>query len=240
MVQSGARYVFVVDSLFNSSEAHVMETCEAILRRGVKLKWGCFLRPQGLTEEQMSLMARAGLSHIEFGSDSFSDTVLEAYQKQFQFEDIRFSAELAARSRVEQCHFLILGGPGETEDTLNETLENGRRLPEVVVLPIVGMRVYPGTPLYRRALKEGVISTNTDLLEPFHYVAPTLSSEFITSRLQEYVRSNANWIIGEPPQSFHELVGRLRQRGVVGPLWTYFAMLQRWPAQTLTSVTRSL
>ena len=53
----GARYAFVVDSVFNSSPAHVIETCEAILRRGVKLAWGCFLRPQGLDAEQMGLMA---------------------------------------------------------------------------------------------------------------------------------------------------------------------------------------
>lgn len=56
-----------------------METCEAIVRRDAKVSWGCFLRPQGLTAEQMNLMARAGLTHIEFGSESFSDSVLDAF-----------------------------------------------------------------------------------------------------------------------------------------------------------------
>ena len=45
----GAKYVFIVDSIFNSSPRHVTEMCEAILRRNLKLPWGCFLRPQGLT-----------------------------------------------------------------------------------------------------------------------------------------------------------------------------------------------
>jgi radical SAM superfamily enzyme YgiQ (UPF0313 family) len=237
MASRGARYVFIVDSVFNSSPRHVFEICEAILQRGVKLKWGCFLRPQGLTAEQMLIMARAGLAHIEFGSDSFSDTVLEAYHKKLRFEDIRYSAELAAAAKVDQCHFLILGGPGETAATLEETLVNSRQLRDSVVLPIIGMRVYPGTSLCERAVAEGAITRETDLLEPFHYLAPGLSAEGITNRLQAHVFTDPNWIIGEPPPSFHELVARLRQRGVVGPLWTYFAMLQRLPTAGVAGAT---
>ena len=225
----GARYVFIVDSVFNSSRDHVVETCEAILRCGVRIKWGCFLRPQGLTAEQMEIMARAGLTHIEFGSDSLSDRVLETYQKNLRFEEIRHAAGLAAAQKVDQCHFLILGGPGETKETIEETLANSRKLPGVVVLPIVGMRVYPGTTLHARAVAEGLIREESDLLDPCHYIAPGLTAEFISNRLAEFVKTDPNWIIGEPPASFHQLVGRLRQRGVVGPLWTYFAMLQRLP-----------
>lgn len=229
MAARGARYVFIVDSVFNSSPTHVFDICEAILRRGVRIKWGCFLRPQGLTAEQMAIMARAGLSHIEFGSDSFSDTVLAAYEKKLRFEDIRHSAELAAAETVDQCHFLIVGGPGETPATLEETLVNSRQLRDSVVLPIIGMRVYPGTSLQRRAIAEGSITPDTELLDPFHYLAPGLTAEGITSRLAQFVKTDPNWILGEPPPSFHQLVERLRKRGVVGPLWTYFAMLQRLP-----------
>lgn len=228
MADRGARYVFVVDSVFNSSPTHVFETCAAIRRRGVKLRWGCFLRPQGLTADQMEAMAEAGLTHIEFGSDSFSDCVLRAYAKKLTFEDIRTSAGLARAARVEQCHFLILGGPGETVKTIEETLANSRRLEDVVVLPIVGMRVYPGTPLHGQACAEGAITAATDLLEPFHYITPGLSAEYIDRRLRDHVKTDPNWIVGEAPPSFHPLVKRLRQRGVVGPLWTYFAMLQKF------------
>lgn len=228
LADRGARYVFIVDSVFNSSPAHVFETCAAIQRRRLPLRWGCFLRPQGLTADQMNAMAEAGLAHIEFGSDSFSDRVLEAYRKKLRFEDIRHSAELARVARIEQCHFLILGGPGETDETIEETLANGRRLDGAVFLPVIGMRVYPGTALYRQALAEGAIRGDTDLLEPFHYLAPGLSAESLTRRLEAHLATDPNWIVGEAPPSFHPLVKRLRQRGVVGPLWTYFAMLQRF------------
>jgi radical SAM superfamily enzyme YgiQ (UPF0313 family) len=229
LCERGARYVFVVDSVFNSSPRHVFETCETILRRNLKIKWGCFLRPQGLTAAQMEIMARAGLAHIEFGSDSFSDRVLTAYHKKLRFEDILQSAALAAAARVEQCHFLILGGPGETAETLEETLSNSRRLRDVVVLPIIGMRVYPGTTLHERVTMEGGIDPGANLLTPYHYVAPGLTPEYISRRLAEFVQTDPNWIVGEPTAVFHKLVEKLRGRGVVGPLWTYFAMLQRLP-----------
>ena len=162
----GAKHVFVVDSVFNSTPRHVTETCEAILRRNVKMSWGCFLRPHGLTPELMSLMARAGLTHVEFGSDSFCDAVLKAYQKDFGFEDILCSSELARRANVEACHFLICGGPGETEATLDEGFQNSRRLNGSVIMGVVGMRIYPGTHLFEQAVAEGQIGCDAYLLQP--------------------------------------------------------------------------
>jgi radical SAM superfamily enzyme YgiQ (UPF0313 family) len=228
--QQGARYVFVVDSIFNSSPRHVSETCEAVLRRGVKLAWGCFLRPQGLTAELMELMARAGLTHIEFGSDSFSDETLAAYQKDFTFEDILHSSELARQQKIEYCHFLICGGPGETPATLQAGFENSRRLQGAVIMAVVGMRIYPGTHLFEQALAEGCITRDTDLLKPAYYLAPSLTEEAVFTQLQKFTRLSTNWIIGHPTPAYTSLVERLRKRGVAGPLWSYFAMIQRlWP-----------
>ena len=151
----GAKYVFIVDSIFNSSARHVTEVCEALLRRKVKLSWGCFLRPQGLTADLIKLMARAGLSHIEFGSDSFCDEVLAAYQKDFTFDDILRSSELARREHVDCCHFLICGGPGESRETLARSFANSQQLQGAVIMAVVGMRIYPGTHLFERAISEG-------------------------------------------------------------------------------------
>ncbi len=229
----GARHVFVVDSIFNSSPNHVTEICEAILRRKVKMPWGCFLRPQGLTPELMRLMARAGLTHVEFGSDSFCDEVLEAYQKDFAFDDILYSNELARRENVEACHFLICGGPGETQATLEQSFRNSRRLNGTVIMAVVGMRIYPGTHLFERAVAEGRIGRDADLLQPAYYLAPGLDETVVFAQLQEFARLSPNWIVGDPSPAYRNLVGRLRQRGVVGPLWSYFALLQRIQPQAV-------
>jgi len=232
----GAKYAFIVDSVFNSSVRHVTETCEAIIRRNASLRWGCFLRPQGLTPELMELMKRAGLGHIEFGSDSFCDEVLLSYAKRLSFDEIFHSSELARAAEIEHCHFLICGGPGETMDTLEVSFRNSQLLTGAVIMAVVGMRIYPGTSLAVRALREGCISQNIDLLSPAYYIAPGLTQDEVFERLRDYAHRSPNWIVGEPPPEFAGLVARLRSRGVVGPLWSYFAMLQRIMPQGAASL----
>jgi radical SAM superfamily enzyme YgiQ (UPF0313 family) len=227
----GARYVYIVDSIFNSANDHVWETCEAILKRNLQIKWGCFLRPQGLSPELMRIMTRAGLAHIEFGSDSFCDVVLTEYGKNFSFGDILQSSELAQQERVDYCHYLICGGPGETPQTLQTAFQNSQQLKEAAILAVVGMRIYPGTRLWQRAVSEGCIGPETDLLQPIYYLAPGLSGEEVFDQLQQFTRVSPSWIVGDPTEAYARAVQRLRKRGVVGPLWSYFAAMQRFLPQ---------
>ncbi|BET65765.1 B12-binding domain-containing radical SAM protein [Opitutales bacterium ASA1] len=232
LAAAGARYVFVVDSIFNSSREHVLAICEAIVRRKPGVAWGCFLRPQGLDAEQARAMARAGLTHAEFGSDSFSDTVLRAYHKGFRFDDVLHSHRLLRDVRVSSCHFFIAGGPGETMETLEESLNNAELLEDTVIVPCVGMRIYPGTWLHRLALKEGRIDSETDLLRPVYYLAENLVLDRIESRLREHGRRAPHWMLRSDSGPFLTMVARLRDRGIAGPLWSYFSVLQRLTPST--------
>jgi radical SAM superfamily enzyme YgiQ (UPF0313 family) len=233
---AGGKYAFIVDSVFNSSPKHVVEVCEAILRRNVKLSWGCFLRPHNLSPDLVKLMARAGLTHIEFGSDSFCDEILHEYRKGFSFDDILHSSELARAEKIDYCHFLIAGGPGETVATLREGFANSRKLQSSVIMAVVGMRIYPHTDLHQRAIAEGVISPQTDLLQPRYYLSSALTQEVVFEQLQGFAKLSPNWIVGDPSAAYDQLVRRLRARGVVGPLWSYLSMVQRlWP-QAMTPV----
>jgi len=226
----GARYVFIVDSVFNSSARHVTEICEAMLRRDIKMSWGGFLRPQGLTSDLMKLMKRAGLAHIEFGSDSFCDEILASYQKGFTFDDILHSSKLAAQANIDFCHFLISGGPGETFETLQRGFDASWRIKHAVILAMVGMRIYPGTRLFEQALAEGRIGPQTDLLTPRYYLAPGLTEAGVFTQLKTFAGQSPSWIPGEPVPVYASLVERLRKNGAVGPLWSYFSALQRlWP-----------
>jgi hypothetical protein len=204
-----------------------MGVCEALIRRGVRVQWCCFLRPQNLTREQFSIMARAGLSHVEFGSDSLSDSVLAEYGKGLTFDDIRVSSELAVASGVEVAHFLILGGPGETWATLEETQTHSRHLGEATVMARVGMRVYPGTPLHGRWAREAGAGPLPDLLQPAYYLAPGLTEAEVCAHLRARASTLPNWVWEDPPQAYQKMAVRLRARGVVGPLWSYFSMPRR-------------
>jgi radical SAM superfamily enzyme YgiQ (UPF0313 family) len=228
MSANGIRYVFFVDSVFNTKTSHVVETCEAIIHAKLDLQWECFLRPGGITRELLELMQRAGLRHIEFGSDSFSDTALSSYGKSFTFEEIRAASQLANSVGVQYSHFLIFGGPGETAGTVEETLARALTLPAAFFFATIGMRIYPDTDLWRQVAPGQPGATAADyLVDPRFYIAPGLSAQGLHARLRELQRTASNWIVGDPPVAFVQALTKLRQRGVRGPMREYVDLLQR-------------
>jgi radical SAM superfamily enzyme YgiQ (UPF0313 family) len=221
MRKAGAEYVFLVDSVFNTSHEHVQEICGSISRSGIKIKWGCFLRPSGLTQEMLNVMAAAGCTHIEFGTDSLCDKVLDAYGKGFTFDDVAYSSSLALKAKIHYSHFLILGGPGENEKTLAESFVNSKRIQRTVFFPFIGMRIYPGTSLYDCAVKEGYIGKDTDLLAPKFYISPALTEKKIRAMLDDLRQSAPNWIVGDIPEGNQSAADMLRKKGISGPLWEF-------------------
>lgn len=225
----GVRQVFIVDSVFNTKPDHVAAICEEIIRADVGMHWECFLRPRGASHELLSLMQRAGLHHVEFGSDSFSDPVLKSYQKSFQWDEIKKASEAAHALRIRYSHFVIFGGPGETNATFEETLRHSEELPGSYFFATLGMRIYPDTPLWRQLApeKKGEIPADY-LLEPRFYLAPDFTLEQLHARVMAHQRKNPNWVIGDPPAEFAGTMLKLRKRGVIGSLWEYAELLQRF------------
>lgn len=223
----GARYVFVVDSVFNTSREHVQGVCEALIARGSPLPWGCFMRPKHLDRDLVDLLKASGLRHVEFGSDSLSDRVLKSYHKDFTFEDIRESSELMLSAGIDFCHFIIFGGPGETAGTLSESFENSKRIHHGLFFPSIGMRVYPRTSLHSVSVAQGGDASHSSLLMPSYYIAPGLTEAGLMDRISDFARESSNWVDLEHSPAFDEVSRRLRKKGVVGPLWNYLSVLRR-------------
>jgi radical SAM superfamily enzyme YgiQ (UPF0313 family) len=228
LLAQGVHYTFIVDSVFNTSSEHVVDVCEALARAELDMQWECFLRPGGLTRELLALMRRAGLRHVEFGSDSFSDPVLQRYGKGFPFAEIETASRYAHELELNYGHFLIFGGPGETPETVEETLSRAQTLPGAFYFATIGMRIYPETPLWRELAREAQGESPADyLVEPRFYLAPGFTVESLAARLREVQRTAHNWVVGDPPPAFVATMDKLRRRGVRGPMWEYVELLQR-------------
>jgi radical SAM superfamily enzyme YgiQ (UPF0313 family) len=183
--EKNINYIFFTDSLFNIDRKKTMELAEAIIRRNLKIQWAAYFSPSYLLDEELALYKQSGLMHIEFGSESFSDTQLENYGKDFTFDTILKTSELALKHNIFYAHFMILGGYGETEQTLNETFANSKLLRYTVIFPFVGMRIYPNTPLQQYAVRDGVISADDNLLEPRYYISPNFNQATLKEKAQQ-------------------------------------------------------
>ena len=80
---AGAKYLFVTDSVFNSDFGHNIAVAQAFKRAGVSIPWGAYFMPVEPPPDYFRLMAEAGLTHCEFGTESLSDRVLSSYGKPF-------------------------------------------------------------------------------------------------------------------------------------------------------------
>ena len=186
-----------------------------IIESGVKVSWGAYFSPNNFKKENMELYKRAGLTHIEFGTDSLSDTQLVNYKKHFTFNDIKNASDICYDLGIFYAHFLILGGIGETEQTLNETFENSKKLQHTVFFPFIGMRIYPKTELYDIAIQEGLISKE-DALKPAYYISKNCNMETL---VEKALSTGKRWVF--PDEEKNPIVDRLRAKKRRGPLWEY-------------------
>jgi len=216
LYENNVDYFFFTDSLFNLKNKFNYKFAELILRKNIKFKWGAYFNFKNLPEDLLVLLKRAGLTHIEFGTDSLCDITLNSYRKPFTFEEILNTSDICNKLDIDFAHFLILGGYGETKETLKETFENSKKIGRTVFFTFVGMRIYPNTELYKIAINEGKIQPTDDLLLPKYYVTEEYNEEFVKQLAKE---SGKRWVF--PDEDSSAIINKLRMKGKKGPLWEY-------------------
>lgn len=209
-------YVFIADSVFNTSNEYNIELAQRIISKKMNLKWGSYFNCININDKLLRIFQKAGLTHIEFGSDSLSDNTLKQYGKPFRFANILEASKICDRLKIHYAHFLILGGYGETEDTLNETFENSKKIERTAFFPFIGMRIYPGTKLHVLTVQEKKANRDDTLIEPTYYISDKIA---LTPLKDKARKTGRPWIF--PDQYMTDLMRKLRLRGKKGPLWEY-------------------
>lgn len=120
--ESGAKYLFITDSVFNSDYQHSIAVAKAFIQAGLSIPWGAFFAPTKSPEGYFKLLREAGLKHIEFGTEALSEKMLKAYRKPFTPAHVAQTHRRAVNAGLHVAHYLLLGGPGENRITVEETL----------------------------------------------------------------------------------------------------------------------
>ena len=216
----GIDYLFFVDDIFNQPVDHAMDICRGIIKRGLKINWTCFATPKDMTPELLGLMKDAGCMGVEFGTDAASEETLQGMGKSFTLDDVRKVSGMCHDAGIEAAHYLILGGPGETEETLKETFRFMDEINPRAVIAMTGVRIYPNTGLEKMSIAQGVIKNGEDILQPRFYISPAIGEERLLSKVKDHALTRSNWIVpGLDIRNSEERMAVLRKFGNRGPLW---------------------
>jgi len=229
--EQGVDYCYFVDDIFNYPPDYTDALLREMIAQGVKMKWTAFVNPRFLTPEITALMAEAGCQGVEMGVDSGSSKILRLYGKGFETQDIINASQHCRGADLNFALYLLLGGPGEDEATLHDTFALMDRLDPTAVIIMVGIRIYPHTPLREMAVQEGVIKEDDDLLEPRFYISPLLGSggpERLIELVTEGAMGRRGWIVpGLEINISPPLMEGIRKFGFRGPLWELAGRMKR-------------
>jgi anaerobic magnesium-protoporphyrin IX monomethyl ester cyclase len=145
----GFQRISFADDVFTLNRERTLGICAEIRRRKLAFAWECLGRAEGLDFELAREMKAAGCSRIYFGIESGNDRILELMRKQITCDQARQAVENAHRAGLEVGAFFILFYPGETDDTVLQTLRFAASLP-LTYLGLTMPYVLPGTALGER------------------------------------------------------------------------------------------
>ena len=167
----GFSQFYIVDNSFNIPESQGLEICNSISDLHLDIKWRAILYPHGVTEKLVRSMKEAGCIEVALGFESGCERVLKGMNKHFVPDEVKETSKMLSDYGIRRTGFLLFGGPGETRESVEESLAFADSLDLDGLRTTVGIRIYPGTSLAGRALREGVISSESELFTPRFYLA---------------------------------------------------------------------
>ncbi len=183
--EAGVQHIFFVDNTFNLPQKYAKRLCQSMIHAGLTLDWCAIVYPTYLDGELADLMARAGCSQVSLGFESGSPKMLSALNKRFSAPEVREVSDRLAAAGIRRMGFLLFGGPGETKETVEQSLDFAESLDLEALKITVGIRIYPGTQLAREAERDGLIHQGESLLQPRFYLEPGLR-KWLPQRIQDW------------------------------------------------------
>jgi radical SAM superfamily enzyme YgiQ (UPF0313 family) len=194
-VSAGFTKFFFVDNTFNLPPSHAETLCDRMIAENFNIQWRCILYPAAIHPRLIEKFARAGCVEVSFGFESGSDQILHLMNKRYTPEDIRQASAVLSDHHIQQMGFLLLGGPGETPDTLLESLSFADSLQLDALKLTLGIRIYPDTPLARIAQQEGVILPDDNLLLPKFYLRKGIDAGWAKKTIALWMKDRSNWFM---------------------------------------------
>jgi radical SAM superfamily enzyme YgiQ (UPF0313 family) len=206
----GIRTFFLTDPSFSFPIDYTKDLLRAVAAASIRAQLiasvvpvpGCY------DEEFFTLFMKAGGRFSVLGSESLSSSMLKSYRKPFAVDDIIQWSTLAHKAGLKFAVDLMIGGPGETKETVMESASTLQKLHFTMVMYGIGIRILPNTALRDVAVEEGIIEASDNLLVPKFYVSPTLDVPWARGFLNAETKKYSSRMIGMAPIGIMNFIKR--------------------------------
>ncbi len=203
--------LYFVDAVFNDPGKQYIELLELMLRRNAVVPWSAFITPEQLEEEEIKLMAAAGMTAADLGIDAGADATLVGIGKNFTFKNIPRICRAMLKLDVGVTASVMFGGPGETQETVMDGIANLRSLEPVYSIVFSGIRILTGAPLLDLARQEGMVPPDWDGIRTLYYFVPGLTQDWLDQTLKSGFAGSRYCIY--PPGSRNDQLKKIHRFG---------------------------
>ncbi|MEW6675143.1 MAG: radical SAM protein [Nitrospirota bacterium] len=150
----GIREILIEDDTFVTFKSRLIEICEGIINRGIRISWSCLARADAVTPEILSLMKKAGCWSIGYGIETSDPEVMRFVGKNLDLDRVEQAVRWTRKAGMLSKGFFIIGHPIDTHDTIKRTIDFALRIP-LDDISVSMMTPFPGSRLYKIASQYG-------------------------------------------------------------------------------------
>jgi anaerobic magnesium-protoporphyrin IX monomethyl ester cyclase len=143
----GIKEVAFYDDVFTLDKKRAYAIAEGMIRKGVKIFWTCEARVNLVDKDLLRHMKQAGCYAIAYGIESASPEILNILHKDITLEQVEEAVRISREAGLQVIGYLMLGSPGETPETIRQTIEFARKL-KLDFAQFSVTTPFPGTELY--------------------------------------------------------------------------------------------
>lgn len=144
----GYREIFFRDETFSAYKGRNLTVYDRMLAEGMDFTWVANGRVDMIDREQMVMMRKTGCHMLKFGVETGSQSMLDAYKKGTTIEQAVETFRIAREVGIDTHAHIIFGGPGETLETVRETVEFVRGRLDATTATFGILTPYPGTEIF--------------------------------------------------------------------------------------------
>jgi len=178
----GVREVIFVDDTFNFRRERILEFCEAILKKNIRIKWTCNFKAHISDIEMLKKMKKAGCWGIMIGAESGSNEILKLIKKGVTTEQVRLVGEMADSVGIFLKVSFIIGLAGDTKETIEKTISfaksPGFHFPYFqLYIPLPGTEMFNQLPKYGRIIN--LVGSKKTSVSSVNFIPNGLTEEYL-------------------------------------------------------------